>query len=106
MKEKKKMTIRVNGTEYPCYPTMGAAVRFKDMTGRDIEDMKGTSDFALYIYCCAKSAYRRENNKDLEMSREDFCDGVLIEDLNELNAEMSAEGKDSGTDSDGDAKKN
>lgn len=102
-KDSKKLTIKVGSEVFPCYPTMGAAVRFKDLTGRDIDDMKGTSDFAKYIYCCAKSASRREK-KDFDMSLEDFCDNILIEDLNDLNKEMAAANDTDGTD--GDAKKN
>lgn len=81
-----RITIRVNGKDYPCYPTMGAAVGFNELTGRNIENMKGTSDFSKYIYCCARSASRREH-VDFNMSLEDFCDGVLIEDLNAFNAQ-------------------
>lgn len=105
MPEKKKMTIKVKDKEYPCYPTMGAAVRFKDQTGRDMEEMKGASDFAVYVYCCVMSAYNREHGKQLDMSLQDFCDGILIEDVNALNEEMAAA---SGVTADngGDAKKN
>lgn len=98
--DNKRLTIKAGSVIYPCYPTMGAAVRFKDLTGHDIDDMKGTSDFAKYIYCCAKSASRREG-KDFNVSLEDFCDNILIEDLNALNKEMSA-----GDDTAVDAKKN
>lgn len=95
----KRIEIKVKDIIYPCYPTMGAAVGFKDLTGRDIEEIAGTSDFAKYIYCCAKSASRREG-KEFNMSLEDFCDSVLIEDLNSLNGDMSAGNADD------DAKKN
>lgn len=98
-KNSKKATIKVGDKVYPCYPTMGAAVGFKEQTGRDIEEMKGTADFAVYIYCCARSASRREKIS-FDMSLDDFCDGVLIEDLNALN-EMRAD-----DDETGDAKKN
>lgn len=90
-----RITICVNGKDYPCYPTMGAAVGFNDLTGRDIEDMKGTSDFSKYIYCCARSASRREQVK-FDMSLEDFCDGVLIEDLNKLQSASSKSEADDG----------
>lgn len=68
---------------------MGAVVGFKEQTGRDLEDIHGTSDIAVYIYCCAKSASRREG-KDFALSLEEFADGVLIEDLTALNSEMIA----------------
>ena len=85
----RKITITAGGREYPCYATMGAAVQFRQETGRDIEDMHGTSDFAIYIYCCAVSACRREHI-DFKLSLQEFCDAVLIDDLNRLNTAMSA----------------
>ena len=30
-----RITVNVDGKEYPCYFTMGAAIAFKDITGRD-----------------------------------------------------------------------
>lgn len=83
------MTIKVGGKNYPCYPTMGASLGFKDLTGREIEEMKGTSDFATYLYCCAKSACNREG-KTFDYSLQDFCDNILIEDMTELNKEMGS----------------
>lgn len=100
----RKITISVDGKEYPCYATMGAAVQFRQETGRDIEDMHGTADFAVYIYCCAKSASRREH-VDFNYSVQDFCDAVLIDDLNKLSADMNAAAGNSGNDSDGEKKK-
>ncbi len=38
---KKMMTVIVDGREYPCYPTMGACVRFHDITGKEVAEIKG-----------------------------------------------------------------
>ncbi len=84
----KRITIKVGDKTYPCYTTMGAAVGFRQQTGRDIEKIEGTSDVAAFVYNCAKSACRREHI-DFDMSFEEFCDGVLIEDLNNLQSENS-----------------
>lgn len=89
MAEKKRMTLTVDGRELPCYPTMGASLYFKQETGRDIEDMKGSTDFAIYLWCCAKSACHREK-KDFAYTLEDFCDNILLEDMQSLNASMTA----------------
>ena len=87
-KTEKKITIKVYDKEYPCYPTRGAAVKFKELTGHDMEDMKGSADVASYVYCCAKSACKREKT-NFDIQFDDFCDGVLLEDLNAFNAQMA-----------------
>ena len=33
-------TITINSISYPCFPTMGAIVRFRDLTGREITEIK------------------------------------------------------------------
>lgn len=96
-----KITIKVNGRELPCYPTMGAALGFKNDTGRDIEQMSGSADFAVYLYNCAKSACHREK-LDFDYSLQDFCDSIPIAEMNSLSATMSAEAEAAG----GTAKKN
>ena len=41
------------GKEYPCRQTMGAMLRFKRETGREVTDMTyGVSDLCTYLYCC------------------------------------------------------
>lgn len=88
MVEKHRMTITIDGKGLPCYPTMGASLGFKQETGRDIEDMKGSADFAVYLYCCARSACRREK-KDFSYTLEEFCDSILLEDMQNLNEQMT-----------------
>lgn len=87
MASNKRITIKVGDKEYPCYPTMGATVGFNDLTGREVEDIHGTSDVVRFIYCCVKSAANREG-LDFGMSLEDFADNVLTEDLNAASAEL------------------
>ena len=54
----KEITINVDGQKYPCRPTMGAMLRFKKETGREVTEMKGDSltDICTYLWCCVKSA--------------------------------------------------
>ena len=54
----KKTKIKVGGKEYPCRVTMGAMVRFKNESGKDVSAMEKTniSELVLFVYCCVKSA--------------------------------------------------
>nr|DAN35911.1 MAG TPA: tail assembly chaperone protein [Caudoviricetes sp.] len=87
----KRIEINVNGTAYPCSPTMGAMLRFKQQTGREITEIDPTSftDLCTYLWCCAVSASKREG-KAFEMSLLDFADAVTPDDMAAWNEAISS----------------
>ena len=76
------MIIVVDGKDYPCYPTMGACVRFHDMTGKEVSEIKGwqSSLQCRYLYCCVKSACEREK-KEFPYDPLEFCDNIPLDQL-------------------------
>ena len=54
----KKTKIKVGDKEFPCRVTMGAMVRFKNESGKDVSKLEKTniSELVLFVYCCVKSA--------------------------------------------------
>lgn len=94
----KRIEISINGTAYPCSPTMGAMLRFKHETGREITeiDPASFSDLCTYLWCCVASAAKREG-KPFDMSLMDFADSLTPEDMaawNEAVISASASGKE------------
>jgi len=86
-----RITVNVDGKEYPCYFTMGAAIAFKDITGRDTTDMdNGLSDLAIYLYACCQSACKREK-KDFPFDDvQTFADGIDMEELARISEALLA----------------
>lgn len=78
----KSLEITVNGVSYPCRMTMGAMLRFKRETGREITDVQMTSlsDVAILLWCCTASACNADKI-DFKLSLEDFCDGISEEEM-------------------------
>ena len=76
--------ITVDGIAYPFVQTMGAMLRFKDVTGKDFSefDASKTSDTIAWIWCCAVSASRREG-KQFPLSMEEMADLMTVEDMND-----------------------
>lgn len=75
------VTVNINGQEFPCLPTMGALLRFKRQTGREITEMDNSlEDLCTYLWCCVTSAARREG-KPFDMSLIDFADSITPEIL-------------------------
>ena len=78
----KRVTIKVGEQTLPCYPTMGAMVRYKDMTGKEVTAI-GTaiSELCTYLYCCVAAACSREKI-EFDMEFLPFADSIDVEDLN------------------------
>ncbi len=94
----KRIEIIVNGTAYPCSPTMGAMLRFKQETGREITEIDPTSftDLCTYLWCCVASAAKREGIP-FDLSLMEFADSLTSEDMAEWNAVITAEAETSDT---------
>lgn len=77
----KKVEIIINGEAYPCRPTMGAMLRFKRETGREVTEIDGGfSDMCTYLWCCVASASKHDGKK-FELSLMDFADSINPADL-------------------------
>lgn len=82
----KRLEININGEAYPCSPTMGAMLRFKQETGREVTEMNAGSftDLFTYLWCCVMSASKREG-KPFNLTLMEFADNVTPEDMQAWN---------------------
>lgn len=78
-----KIVIRIDGKAYPCRQTMGAMLRFKKETGKEVTEINGSlSDTCAYLYCCTASACKKDGIK-FDMSLMDFADSLTPDDLDQ-----------------------
>lgn len=87
-----KIEVLINGKAYPCRPTMGAMLRFKKETGKEVTEI-GTnsfSDLCVYLYCCVASASANDR-VDFNMSLMDFADALNPDDMANWAAQLQAE---------------
>lgn len=93
----KRIEINVNGEAYPCSPTMGAMLRFKQETGKEITEIDPSSftDLCTYLWCCVISAARREG-KSFDMSLMEFADCLTPDDMAEWSAAVTSADSGSG----------
>lgn len=70
-------TITINGKELPCRITMGAMLRFRNMTGHDVSVMKNDdiSELVTFLYCCVASACNADQ-RPFNYTLEDFADRI------------------------------
>ena len=91
MTKNKNITITVDGKEYPCRPTMGAMLRFKQQTGKDVSEMSGeVCDMATYLWCCIASACKRDGIQ-FDLPLMDFADSITEEDMLAWAESMAAD---------------
>ena len=71
----KKTKIKVGDKEFPCRVTMGAMVRFKNESGKDVSKLEKTniSELVLFVYCCVKSACNADK-VEFDYDFESFAD--------------------------------
>ena len=90
MKKIVNKKIKVNGKEYPCRILMGAMLRFKRQTGRDVSEMSptDTSDLIIFLWCCVVSSCNADG-VEFGLSLEDFADGLDAESFNSFYADQA-----------------
>lgn len=106
MPKAKTVTITIGEASYPCRMSMGAMLRFKRETGKEVSEIKdgSISDLAVLLYCCVASACNAEH-RSFNITLEDFCDSISTEDMNSMSAAIQSEVEE-GAEEDGDEKKN
>ena len=77
-----KVSVVINGKELPCRPTMGAMLRFKKETGKEVTEIENGSfsDMCAYLYCWVASACAADK-VPFSMSLMDFADSLSPEDM-------------------------
>lgn len=78
-----KVEITINGVAFPCKPTMGAMLRFKQETGREVTEINGFSDLCIYLWCCIVSACsaRDYQGEKFDLTLMEFADSVSPDDM-------------------------
>jgi len=69
--------IRIGEESFPFRMTMGALVRFKRLTGKEISELNDgdIEDICALVYCCIQSSCAADKIP-FEKTFLDFCDGI------------------------------
>ncbi len=93
----KKIEISINGVAYPCRQTMGAMLRFKRETGREITEAADgqVSDIITLLWCCIVSTCNAEG-KEFPFDLLTFADNVDVETAMSWAAAIQGEAEEDG----------
>ena len=83
--------ITINGKVYPCRVTMGAMLRFKRETGRDVSQMAAddVADMVTFLWCCIASACHADG-VPFDIALMDFADMLGPDSIREFYDGMDA----------------
>jgi hypothetical protein len=83
--------VKICGREYPFRMTMGALMRFKRETGKDVSRMDASdlTENLILIWCCILSACVVDNVA-FELSAQELADRLEPQDVAKLVEELSA----------------
>lgn len=97
-----KIEITINGKHYPCRQTMGAMLRFKQETGREITDIEqgNFSDICTFLWCCVVSACKHDG-VEFGLSLMDFADSIDPDTMTAWNDAIQGEAPAAEADADG-----
>ena len=99
--------VRINGKVYPCRMTMGAMLRYRRLTGKEVSEMEGgsVSELATLLYCCTASACSADG-VEFGLELDEFCDLIGPEDMERMSAGIrtEADSKSAATEGDGSKK--
>ncbi len=78
-----KIEVVINGKAYPCRQTMGAMLRFKKETGKEVTDIVDSpTDMLAFLYSCTQSACAHDG-VEFDMDLMAFADSITPDDLNQ-----------------------
>ena len=91
-KQEKIVRISVGGREYPCRATMGALLRFKRETGKEVSEIGAgsMSELLTYLWCCVCSACAADGVK-FSLSLEQFADQCPMDAFNDWTSSLAAD---------------
>lgn len=90
-----KIEVTINNVAYPCRSTMGAMLRFKKETGKEVTEIDTASftELCTYLYCCVASASAADGVV-FTMSLMEFADALSPADMTAWAAQMQANNAD------------
>ena len=98
--------VRINGDEYPCALTIGVLKRFKDETGKELDDVRDVFSICTLLFMAAVASCKREKATfpwdsaealmdDIELSEIESITGGLFGSADKRDDEKKTDGRTS-----------
>ena len=77
--------ITINGTTYPCRLTVGVLKRYKDQTGREMEDVKDIFSISELLFLALQTTCKREHVSFPYASAEELMDDLDVLEMSGIS---------------------
>lgn len=82
-------TITIQGRELPVRVTMGALLRFKRATGKEVQEIDGgTEETLTFMHCCLASACKADGIP-FEMDVQELADRLSPDEVSRFAASLN-----------------
>jgi|WetSurMetagenome_2_1015567.scaffolds.fasta_scaffold90833_3 hypothetical protein len=89
----KGINIKVDGKKYPCRSTLGAMLKFKETTGRDVSKIDGDlTDTVTFMWCCVACACEVDN-VEFKWDVQQFANRLELSDIEDFNKQFGEQKK-------------
>lgn len=92
--------VRINGNEYPCALTIGVLKRFKDETGKELDDVKDVFSICTLLFIAGVASCKKEKTTFPWDSAEALMDDIELSEIENIMGDLFGS-----TDKRGDEKK-
>lgn len=90
--------VKINGNDYPCVLTIGVLKKFKDETGKELEEVKDVFSICTLLFMAVTAACRKEHKLFPYNSAEELMDDIDFADIERITGELFGMGQgDSGS---------
>lgn len=90
------ITVTVGGRELPCRVTMGAMLRFKRATGKEVNELDGgMSELVTWLWCCVASACKADD-VEFGLTLDEFADRIDPGEFTSWAEQVGGESPESG----------
>lgn len=83
-----KIKVGKDGKQYPAYTTMGAFRKYKQLTGKGVEEMASTTESIDFLFCVAQCACKREGVDFPYKDVDEFADDIVVDDFVNWSKQM------------------
>ena len=85
--------VKINGADYPCALTIGVLKKFKDETGKELEEVKDVFSICSLLFTAVTAACRKEHKLFPYSSAEELMDEIEFADIERITVEMFGMGQ-------------
>lgn len=80
--------VRIQGNEYPCALTIGVLKRFKDETGKELDDIKDMFSICTLVFMAATASCKKEKKVFPWDSAEELMDDVELSEIETITGDL------------------